>query len=341
MPDPSRGGFPCTANRRRSSFDVTFPPAPTAAKYSPNALVEVTEIRSRECGLQARQSDRLLLGCLSGSRSAGLGLVDEVAVRLDDNFLRIAVEEMDLHAVVLQVLDALAIHRGVRVLDADPHLLDPREDDPLGAAELRMTSRPRRARLERAEQHRVVELAVPVPPFEERVFRVVTIAQLAPARRLHGAIRLPQHCADEWARLAIAAPLSNRLLHHADRQLHQLPWVELLLDGHREPPQASHTARCFHLAALVRPFFSRGRVRRIREHFPPSRTIRDLRIVAPTLITQGGWFELTGNAEQLDVAARHAMCQGSILSPSAAAIRKLRITASSSSSLSSNTFFRW
>ena len=65
-------------------------------------------------------------------------LKEELLVLLLYCLLEIAVEHAHGQAVVLQVLDPLAVHRRVWVGDTHPDFLDSRKHNPLCAPELRM-----------------------------------------------------------------------------------------------------------------------------------------------------------------------------------------------------------
>jgi hypothetical protein len=81
-----------------------------------------------------QRGERDLTGLLFGGGGALQCLGDKLLVLHTDDLLQVPVKHMDLDAGVLQVLDPLTIHRGVGILNAHPHLLDARQDDPFGTA---------------------------------------------------------------------------------------------------------------------------------------------------------------------------------------------------------------
>ena len=92
--------------------------------------------------------------------------------------MQVAVKHVNRDTVVLEILDPFPVHRRVGILDADVDFLDPGRNDPLGTAELRVVAATRGARFQRGEEDRAIELLVALLPFQQRVLRVVAVAQL-------------------------------------------------------------------------------------------------------------------------------------------------------------------
>jgi hypothetical protein len=69
--------------------------------------IEIVKASTALRGLELLQRGGLLAVTLARNRRAHLGLCDELALHLADALLQITSEEVDLHAVVLRVLDAI------------------------------------------------------------------------------------------------------------------------------------------------------------------------------------------------------------------------------------------
>jgi len=86
-------------------------------------------------------------------------------------------------------MDALSIHRGIRILDAHPNLGNSGIHDPFRAGQLWMLPRSRCTRFQSGEQKRTIEPFLAMLPFQQRKFGMVAMAELSPARRVHGSVR--------------------------------------------------------------------------------------------------------------------------------------------------------
>jgi hypothetical protein len=164
---------------------------------------EVTRVGGVKCVLERRQCDGFRL-LLFTRRSRPLQrLFNERLVRFLYLFLKVAVEHAHSDATVLQVLDPLAVHGWIGVFDADPDLLDPRQDNSLRAAQLRMSARTGCARLQGCEQNGAVEFPVAILALQQRILGVVAVAQLAPVCGIYRSIGSPKNRPHQRARLAV------------------------------------------------------------------------------------------------------------------------------------------
>lgn len=99
--------------------------------------------------------------------------LDKRLVGVPDAVLKVGVEDADLDAMVLKVSDPLPVDLRIGILDAHPDLLDPREHDPLRAAQLGVVAGAGGTWLQGAEQHRAIQQGAPILPLEEGVLRVI------------------------------------------------------------------------------------------------------------------------------------------------------------------------
>jgi hypothetical protein len=98
---------------------------------------------------------------------------------------------MNLYSILLQIPDALPVHGWIRVFNADPHFSNSGIHDSFCTSKLRMLPRSRRARFERREKKRVIELFVSMFALQQCVFGVVAMTKLSPECGIHSSVRLP------------------------------------------------------------------------------------------------------------------------------------------------------
>ena len=163
-----------------------------------------------------------MTGLVRAPESSLSRLSDEGSVLLSNGLLEVAIEHVDGDAVLAQVPDAVAVDRWVRVFDADPHLSDAGLHDPLGAAELWMSTRAWSAWLERRKQHRAVQWSIMVLALEDGVLGMIAAAHLAAASRVHAAVRASDYRADQRTSLAVGARFADRLSHDLDCLDHEV-----------------------------------------------------------------------------------------------------------------------
>src|SRR5712692_7502934 len=71
--------------------------------------------------------------------------MNKIFVRFLNLLLKVAIKHANGNALVLQVLDPLAIHCGIGIFNSDPDFFDPGQYNPLGTREFGMAARPRGA----------------------------------------------------------------------------------------------------------------------------------------------------------------------------------------------------